>query len=103
MKSKNLDSQADLADIRRRILLGLMGYSAQIYLFGSWATGKNWKTSDVDVAILSDQPIPPEVLSDIRADLEDSQILCHVDLIDLSQTERHFQKHVITNGILWNA
>ena len=92
----------DLAEIRRIILSGLSGYAARIYLFGSWVAGKAVRTSDVDVAILPIDPIPKHVLSKIREALEESRVICSVDLIDLSESSEHFRARVEREGILWS-
>ncbi len=102
MSQTILEDNPDLAEIRRHVLSGLQEYSAKIYLFGSWATGDQRRTSDVDVAVLSDEPIPSWVLSQIRLALEESRILPHVDLIDLSITDHHFRNRVVQDGIPWN-
>jgi len=93
----------DLAETRRLVLEGLRGTGARVYLFGSWAKGYATRTSDIDVAVLCEQPIPPWRLSEIREQLEDSSVLYPVDLVDLSTAASSFREKVQAEGILWNV
>jgi len=91
----------DLQDVKRLVLAGLNGYRARVVLFGSWVTGRASRTSDIDVAILPIDPIPPYVLSDIREALEDSNVLYPVDLVDISDSPGDFRERVLREGVLW--
>jgi len=92
----------DLAEVRRTVLKGLSGYRVRVYLFGSHARGMGRPTSDIDVAILPLEPLPPWVLSVLRGELEESQVLYRVDLVDLSMMDPAFRERVMTEGILWS-
>lgn len=92
----------DLKATRQIVLNGLKHYHAKIYLFGSQATGKFRPTSDIDVAVLPLETIPRIVFVSIREALEESNIVRHVDLIDLSETDERFQARVLQEGIAWN-
>jgi predicted nucleotidyltransferase len=93
----------DLAEVRRLVLQGLAHYAVRVYLFGSCARGTENATSDIDVAILPLEPVPPWVLSVLRSKLEDSQIPYRVDLVDLSMTDAAFRTRVMQEGIVWSA
>ncbi len=56
-------------------------------------------TSDIDVAILPLNPLPPGLLSSIRESLEESLVPFTVDVIDLSQAEPAFKERVEREGI----
>lgn len=92
---------SQLAEIRERLSSFLGLYPCRVYLFGSWATGRATPSSDVDIAILPEKPLPTGLLSDIRFELEESPLLLTVDLIDLSQTTQTFRQRVLTEGKLW--
>jgi hypothetical protein len=92
----------DLAEVKRLVLKGLAGYAVRVYLFGSQAQGTARHTSDIDVAILPLEPLPPWVLSVLREALEESHIPYHVDLVDLSITDAAFRERVMREGIVWN-
>jgi uncharacterized protein len=85
------------------VLEGLAGHAARVYLFGSHAQGTAHRTSDIDVAILPLEPIPPWVLSVLRGDLEESHVPYRVDLVDLSMADPAFRERVIQEGIVWSA
>jgi predicted nucleotidyltransferase len=72
-----------------------------VYLFGSRANGTMTRYSDIDVAVLSRQSLPVGLLSTIREQLEDSQIVYKVDLVDLNEVSTEFKEKVINEGILW--
>ena len=92
----------DLEQTRRLILESLQGAGAQVYLFGSWAKGYATRTSDIDVAVVCEPPLPPSLLSEIRERLEESTVLYPVDLVDLSKTPGSFRDKVQAEGILWS-
>ena len=92
----------DLDEVRRIVLEGLADYAVRVSLFGSYARGTPTRTSDIDVAILPLEPIPPWVLSALRGELEDSHILPRVDLVDLSMSDAAFRERVLQEGIVWS-
>lgn len=94
----------DLEETRRIVLAGLKGMRAQVYLYGSRAKGVSGRFSDIDVAILPEQPLPVDTLPAIREALEEeSRVLYRVDLVDLSQADEEFRQKVIREGILWTG
>lgn len=92
----------DLREVRRIVRDGLRGRSAKVYLYGSWATGRNRPSSDIDVGVLSKKRVPIETWWDIKEALENSLVIPEVDLVDLSQTSPSFRRRVMREGILWN-
>lgn len=81
--------------------MALSPYRCRVYLFGSWATDTAQPSSDVDIAILPSAPLPLGFLSQIKFDLEESNLLLTVDLVDLSQTPLAFQQRVVSEGMIW--
>jgi len=59
---KMSQDSADLREVRRIVLRGLEGRRASVYLFGSWARGEAARVSDIDVAILPAESLPPGLL-----------------------------------------
>lgn len=92
----------DLAEVRRIILESLADYDVRVYLFGSHAQGAGTLTSDIDVAIFPLKSLPTGMLSRLREELEESQVLLPVDLVDLSMADPAFRDRVIQEGILWS-
>ncbi len=93
----------DLEETRRLVVEGLRGTGALVYLFGSWAKGYATRSSDIDVAVVCERPVPLWLLSEIRERLEESSVLYPVDLVDLSKAAGSFRDKVQAEGILWNG
>lgn len=91
----------DLGLVRGLVLKGLLGHDAQVFLFGSHATGKAGRASDIDVAVLPVRELPAGLLSRIRESLQESLVPFKVELVDLSQTDEAFRKRVLAEGIIW--
>ncbi len=90
-----------LARIRDIVMEGLGGRRAKVYLFGSRARGDARRWSDVDVAVLPLEPLPPRMLGDIREALEESHVPYTVDVVDLSSADAAFREAVEREGVLW--
>jgi len=93
--------QHDLDFTRKIILKRLKNYRARIYLFGSQATGKARLYSDIDVAVLPLQEIPVSMLSEIREELEESDVVRNVDMVDLAEADESFRQRVEREGVIW--
>jgi len=94
---------SELDEVRSIVLRGLRGTPARVYLFGSRARGEAARLSDVDVAVLPLQPLPPGLLSLIREELEESNIPYVVDLVDLSESGAAFRESVLREGVEWTG
>jgi predicted nucleotidyltransferase len=77
--------------------------NAKIYLFGSWATGKNRPNSDIDVAIDNKEPIDFYELARTAKTIENLDIPNEVDLIDLNNVDESFKKNITPQLTLWNS
>ncbi len=73
-----------------------------IFLFGSRADGTSGPVSDYDIGLYTGQNIPPHLLGQIRADLEDSDIPVKVDLVDFSTVKDAFKKISLQQIKIWN-
>jgi predicted nucleotidyltransferase len=96
-------SVQDVERIRQIVTSALKDYPVGIFLFGSHATGRAAKTSDIDVAVLPEGTLPAGLLSQIREAIEGSNVPYSVDLVDLSQTDQAFRQRVLKEGIQWTA
>lgn len=61
-------------------------------IFGSRANGRAARFSDIDLGFHGDKPIPLIVLSNLREDIEESDIPYVVDIVDLNSTDPLFRK-----------
>lgn len=89
--------------VRDIVMAGLRGHQVQVYLFGSAATGQAGPGSDIDVAVLPLESLPPGLLSAIREQLEESTVPYNIDLVDLSRTDPHLRERVQKEGVLWSG
>lgn len=80
----------DLDKTRKIVLERLKNYRARVCLFGSQATGKARVYSDIDVAVLPFQKLPISMFSEIREDLEESDIVRTVDVVELTDKTKRF-------------
>lgn len=69
-----------------------------VLLFGSFASGKQNKFSDIDIAVHSPSPLEYKRLASIQTDLA---LLCRreIDLADLSKAEGIFLYQIMTKGV----
>jgi len=91
----------DLESVRQIVLDALQGYRAKVWLFGSQATGRARRYSDIDVAILPLEQIPDLTFSNVRESLEESNILRYVDVVNLKDVSSSFLERVLQEGVLW--
>ena len=89
--------------MKRVVLEEVRDFRVQVYLFGSCARGNIHRSSDIDLAVLPLDPLPEEVLSEIREALEESSVPYVVDLVDLSQTDASFRATVLREGVSWKV
>ena len=93
----------DLVQARHIVLRGLAPHRAKVYLYGSVAKGKERRTSDIDIAVWSEEPLPQGTLAAIRQEVEESNIPYHVELVNLQGVDETFRERVVREGILWSA
>jgi len=72
--------------------------SYRIMLFGSWATLESLSTSDIDVAILGDDPVHDLAMVRIREEIDRLPTLRKVDVVDLWTVEDRFRKNVMEHA-----
>lgn len=66
----------------------------KIYLFGSWAQGKEKYSSDIDLGIWVKSEKLFRKLALLRIKLEESTIPYKVDIVDLTKVDETFLKKV---------
>jgi predicted nucleotidyltransferase len=75
-----LDLTAGQLDLVRAILARHLA-RREVRAFGSRATGRARRTSDLDLVVMGAEPPPDLVLANLRADFEDSDLPFRVDLL----------------------
>ena len=86
--------------ITQCVQLHLGKFPCRVYLFGSEARGSSRRSSDIDLAIESERPIPYGKVLDLREALEKLRTLREFDIVDLSIVDRKFRTLVSKQGKL---
>ena len=64
----------------------------EVWAFGSRATWKAREFSDLDLAIITDQPLSLDVSASLRHDFSESDLPWKVDIVDWAVTSESFRK-----------
>ncbi|HXG38724.1 MAG TPA: nucleotidyltransferase domain-containing protein [Bacteroidota bacterium] len=83
-----------------RIIRRYLSDEYKVFVFGSWATGSALPTSDVDIGILGNQPVPWEIMHRIRGEVEAIPTLRRIDVVDLYAKEPTFTENILRTAIL---
>jgi len=76
---------------------------AKVWVFGSRATGKVWRGSDLDLAIDLGQQLPSSLESTLRFAFEDSDLPWTVDIVDMFTLEDGiFRQNVERDRVVLN-
>jgi uncharacterized protein len=75
--------------------------TCKVWLFGSRATGKHRRGSDIDLALDAGRKIPWETITRILVNIDETTIPMKVDLVDLHNVTDDFKEQVLKEGILW--
>ncbi len=73
-----------------------------VFLFGSRATGKGKRDSDLDIGLWSNNKIESTIMRKIRSAIEESIVPYHVDVVDFTTVEEKFKKIALRKIIIWN-
>ena len=74
-----------VASILRRHVAGV-----EVRAFGSRARGCARKTSDLDLLLMTREPLPPLVLAQLKDDLDESDLPFRVDVLDAADLGASF-------------
>ena len=94
-----IDIHPDHWEIVRRILQTHVP-QAVVWVFGSRATGKATAFSDLDIAIISTQPLPLDVSASLRDDFSESDLPYKVDVVDWATTNASFRNIIARNRVV---
>jgi type I restriction enzyme S subunit len=88
-----------LASLKNILKNGLGKTKCEVLLFGSRASGKNNKTSDIDIVVKSQEPITA-LISYIKELFEESNIPYKVDVLEYHRTGETLRKNIDKEGVL---
>ena len=63
----------------------------KIFFFGSRVKGSDDR-ADIDIGIEGPKPIPLEILSKIKEEIQNLPILYHIDIVDFKSVDKDFYK-----------
>ena len=63
----------------------------EVWAFGSRVTGKARKYSDLDLAIIGNEPLPAAVKIDLAEEFAESDLPFPVDVVDWASTSENFR------------
>lgn len=78
--------------IKKTVKKYLPAENYRIFIFGSRATGKDQRFSDVDVGILGPKMIPGHMMVKIQEELENSRIPFKIDVVDFQKVSDQFRE-----------
>ncbi len=90
-----------LLKLRQMLLEALKGEQVRIVLFGSRTKPNPRPGADVDIGIIPKGRWNSSKLTLLREKLENSNIPYKVDLVDLDQTSKTFQKQALKEFVIW--
>ena len=91
MKPPSLDLRPGECEIVCEILARRLP-GREVWAFGSRAKGTAKPYSDLDLAILGDEPLPLSILAELADDFSESDLPFKVDIVDWATTGKRFRK-----------
>lgn len=67
----------------------------EVWVFGSRIVGKSKKYSDLDLVIITDQPLPLLTLALLKEDFSNSDLPIRVDIVDWSSLSDEFKQIIL--------
>ena len=87
--------------IRRRVLEVFEDCDADLFLFGSQATGQTNRISDYDVGYFTEEPPPASRLAQLKEDFEEWPIPSEVELVDFHCVPKEFAAVALKQVKIW--
>lgn len=87
----------DLETVRRILVEHVPEYD--VYAFGSRVTGKARKASDLDLVVMTVQPLETYRMTDLREAFRESDLAFKVDVVDWAATKENFRKIIRQNRL----
>ena len=100
MQVRILDKNKLMEELKAMLLEKFSDKDVKIYLFGSWAKGKEKRTSDIDIGIWGPD-LTSQDLALLRLEFEELTLPYRVDLVNLNKVESDFLAKVKEEGIVW--
>lgn len=72
----------------------------EVWAFGSRTRNEAWRYSDLDLAVITDEPLSFEKRGALLEDLAESDLPFRVDILDWARTDDEFRRIVSANRIV---
>ena len=100
-----MTGQIDITPEERAIVLRILNEivpDREVRAFGSRVTGKAKPFSDLDLAIMGDEPLSLETRARLDEAFSESDLPWKVDILDWVQVDTDFRKKICINYIIKN-
>ncbi len=98
-KTPDIDIRPDHWEIVRAILQEHVP-QYEVWVFGSRAKWTAKEFSDLDLAIMTDEPLPKEISAALTDAFDESDLPYKVDVVDWAETNDDFQKTIRENSVV---
>jgi predicted nucleotidyltransferase len=89
----------ELSEVKKVLLNYTDVTSCEIYYFGSRATNKHRKNSDLDLLIIDTKPLSPVSVAKIEEAFEESNIPFKIDLLLKSRITEEFYQSIMLHAV----
>lgn len=72
----------------------------EVRAFGSRVAGKTKAFSDLDLAVMGEEPLSASVMADLRAAFRESDLSFKVDIVDWAVTRESFRRIIEQESVL---
>lgn len=98
-KQPGIDLSQQEWELVKRILNQLVP-GLEVWAFGSRSNGKAKRYSDLDLAVISQQPLPLATMAALREAFDESDLPMKVDVVDWATTREPFRKIISDNKVV---
>ena len=88
----------DWEEVKRILRRCVPGY--EVWAFGSRVKRTAKKYSDLDLAVISEQPLPLATMAELRQSLDESDLTIKVDVVDWANTSAPFRSIIEENKVI---
>ncbi len=88
-------SEKDLNKVLRILRAHVLGFP--VWVFGSRVTGEAGTYSDLDLTVITKDPLPLSTVADLKEAFDESDLVFKVDVVDWATTSETFRR-IIEKG-----
>jgi hypothetical protein len=85
----------------KKMLMRRIPEKYSVFLFGSFAEGKDKRWSDMDIGVWGLDELPVRIRFDLEEEWEESIIPYPLDLVDFSEVSDYFRSHALEKIEIW--